>query len=235
MPCLLKCFQGCLFVFLLSLAFLKTSSNSLYITICAWQNIVLMSHVKDTSISRSWSEDWTFQLCSWLSLHLHFIWKYDDDLSSQVVFQKKTFCCWIYRAATSGVSHTCAMRQSLFAKFGRVSPSVQPAVLRYFYWDLTGDSSASCNLREAEIDSRVSQVLDMEPEDPQTVIDLHSLNSSVERAKYNVFWDHCSQYLNESIGTAVDYRRHCEVVHLAQAILFKISGIRFSSDAPKEH
>ena len=58
----------------------------------------------------------------------------------------------------------------------------------------------------------------MEPEDPQMVIDLCSLNSSTEHAKYDVFWDHCSQHLNENVGTAVDDRRHSEVVHLAQAI-----------------
>lgn len=114
--------------------------------------------------------------------------------------------------------HTRAMRQSLLAKFGRMSPTVQPAVLGWFYRDLTGDSCASLNLGEAEIDSRVRQVLDMEPEDPQTVIDLRNLNSSVERAKHDVFWDHCSQYLNESACTAVDDRRCSEVVHMAQAI-----------------
>ena len=58
----------------------------------------------------------------------------------------------------------------------------------------------------------------MEPEDPQTIFDLRSLNSFTERAKYDVFWDHCSQYLNECVGTAVDDSRHSEVVHLAQAI-----------------
>ena len=58
----------------------------------------------------------------------------------------------------------------------------------------------------------------MDHEDPQTVFDLRSLNSSTERAKYDVFWDHCSQHLNENVGTAVDDRRHSEVVYLAQAI-----------------
>ena len=65
---------------------------------------------------------------------------------------------------------------------------------------------------------RVQLVLDIEPEDPNTVIDLRSLNSSSGRAKYDVFWDHCSRFLNESVGTAVDDRHHDNVVHLAQAI-----------------
>ena len=60
-------------------------------------------------------------------------------------------------------------------------------------------------------------MLNMEPEDPQMPNDLRSLNSSTERAKY-VFWDNCSQFLREVVGTAVDDCRHSEVVHLAQAI-----------------
>ena len=66
------------------------------------------------------------------------------------------------------------MHKCLITKFG---PSVQPAILRYFYRDLTGNSSASSNLSE-EIDTRVRQVIDMEPEDSQRVIDLRSINSS---------------------------------------------------------
>ena len=64
----------------------------------------------------------------------------------------------------------------------------------------------------------------MEPEDPQMLIDLRSLNSSTERAKYDVFWDNCSQFLREVVGTAVDDRRHSEVVHLAQTISIRDQG-----------
>ncbi len=84
--------------------------------------------------------------------------------------------------------HTSTMRKSLFSQFARISPHGKPAVLRHFYRDLTGDSSASTNITEEEVDRRVCQVLDMEPDDPQMPIDLRSLNSSTERAKYDVFW-----------------------------------------------
>ena len=114
--------------------------------------------------------------------------------------------------------HTRAIQRSLFAKFGHLSQSVQHAVLRYFYQDQTGDCSAASNFSEAEIDARVCQVLNMEPEDPQTVFDLRSLNSFTERAKYDVFWDHCSQHLNKNVGTALDDHQHSEVIHLVQAI-----------------
>lgn len=61
-------------------------------------------------------------------------------------------------------------------------------------------------------------MIDMEPDEPNTVFDLRSLNLLTSRAKFDVFWDQCSLYLNETIGTAVNDRRHSEVVHLAHAI-----------------
>ena len=35
-------------------------------------------------------------------------------------------------------------------KFGRVSSSVKPAVLRYFYSDLTGDSTSSESMSQSD-------------------------------------------------------------------------------------
>ena len=64
----------------------------------------------------------------------------------------------------------------------------------------------------------MAHVIELEPSDPNTVFDLRSLNSSSDRKKYDAFWEYCSKYLNEVIGTAVDDRRHSDVVHLAQAI-----------------
>lgn len=43
------------------------------------------------------------------------------------------------------------MQRFLVAKFGRVSSSVQPDVLQYFYQDLTGDSCAATNLTEEKL------------------------------------------------------------------------------------
>lgn len=149
--------------------------------------------------------------------NLHFIWKYDDSEPVEAVFQKSLPVVEVVKPLLPQY-HTRAMRKSLLSKYGHVSSSVKPAVLRAFYKDLTGDSSAASNVDEAEIDKRVQLILDMEPEDPNTVIDLRSLNSSTDRAKFDVFWDHCAQVLEESVGTAVDDRRHGDVVHLAQAI-----------------
>ena len=149
--------------------------------------------------------------------NLHFMWKYDDSEPIETVFQKSIPVIENVKPLLPQY-HTRAMRKSLWSKYGLVAASVKPAVLRTLYQDLAGDSSAASNLDEAEIDRRVQLILDMEPEDPNTLIDLRALNSSTERSKFNVFWEYCAQVLEESVGTAVDDRRHSEVVHLAQAI-----------------
>jgi len=58
-----------------------------------------------------------------------------------------------------------------FLKFGQVAPSVKPSVLRHFYHELTGDSSAANCLNESETDARVTELLSMEPDDPKTIVD----------------------------------------------------------------
>lgn len=122
------------------------------------------------------------------------------------------------------------MHKSLISRFGRVSSKVQPAVLRHFYQELTGDCTAGSNVTETETDKRVSLVVDMEPDEPSTVFDLRSLHSTTSRAKFDVFWDQCSLYLNETVGTAVDDRRHSEVVHLADAI--SVRDLRYEVQKP---
>ena len=106
------------------------------------------------------------------------------------------------------------MRKSLISKFGQVSSKVQPAVLRHFYRELTGNCTAGSNLTETEIDKRVSLVIDMEPDEPSTIFYLRSL---IHRLRV-LSSGPASSYLNETIETAVDDRCHSEVVHLAHAI-----------------
>ena len=60
----------------------------------------------------------------------------------------------------------------------------------------------------------------IEMEDPHIVMDLRHLNSGT-KAQYDGFWDECSKSLEESVGTAVDDRRHTTVttiIHIASAI-----------------
>ncbi|XP_065883057.1 uncharacterized protein [Dysidea avara] len=149
--------------------------------------------------------------------NLYFVWNFESSDTIETVFQKSLPVVDTIKSLLPQY-HTRAMRKALLSKYGCITSKIQPALLRQFYRDLTGDCSSASNLSEKEIDLRVAHIIDMEPSDPSTVFDLRSLNSSSDRKKYDVFWECCSKYLNESIGTAVDDRRHSDVVHLAQAI-----------------
>ena len=144
--------------------------------------------------------------------NVHFLWKsvspgFDDISNSQHVIEKAK--------EEIPVFHTRAMRRALFEKFGRVAPTIKPAILRALYRELTNDASAPSNLHEAEIDERVRMVIDME--DPDTIIDLRHLNSG-RKGQYDVFWQECKKFLEERVGKAVDDRRHGTVTHLATAV-----------------
>ena len=62
---------------------------------------------------------------------------------------------------------------------------------------------------------RVKLILELE--DPEVVLDLRALNTEC-KSQYDVFWYECKKFLEESVGTPVDDRRHGEVTHLARAI-----------------
>ena len=108
--------------------------------------------------------------------NLHFVWKVQPDESIEESFQRSQEVIEQVKPNLSQF-HTRAMRQAMFEKFGRVSPSVKPAVLQFFYRELTGDCSASHDAQEAVIDERVREIISMEPENPNTLIDLPGLNS----------------------------------------------------------
>ena len=63
---------------------------------------------------------------------------------------------------------------------------VYSALLRQFYRDLTADYTTSSNLSEKEMDLHIARVIDMEPSDPDTIFDLHLLNSSTNHQNYDV-------------------------------------------------
>ncbi len=70
-------------------------------------------------------------------------------------------------------------------------------------------------MKEFEIDSRVLEVLAMQPEDPQTLFDLREARSTKGHTTFEKFWEEAAKYTEEDIGTAVDDRT---VTHLAKAI-----------------
>ena len=84
---------------------------------------------------------------------------------------------------------------------------------RLLYTCIVGDSSASDTSDQAAIDEKIRHIIDMQ--DPDVVDDLRHHNRG-RVSKYDQFWEQCRKYFAES--TAVDERRHDEVLHLAKAI-----------------
>ena len=151
--------------------------------------------------------------------NLHFIWRVLTEETIEDAFSRSQKVIEFIRPHLSfPVFHTRAMRKEMFSKFDRVAPSVKPSVLRHFYHELTGDSSAANCLNESEIDARVTELLSMEPDDPKTIVDLRKVKHSEHKTKYEVFWKEAKKFLDEGLGTAVDDRRYLEITHLSAAI-----------------
>ena len=72
------------------------------------------------------------------------------------------------------------------------------------------DSSTSANLSEAEIDSRVNLLFEIE--DPSLIYDLRHLLAD-RQAKFDTFWDETKKFIQEDVGVVVDDQRHSTVVH----------------------
>ena len=61
-----------------------------------------------------------------------------------------------------------SMRKAIFDTFGRVS-KLQSALLRYMFWNLTGDVSDATNTHVQEIDEGLKQAID--DEDNNLILD----------------------------------------------------------------
>lgn len=106
------------------------------------------------------------------------------------------------------------MRHEATRSFGRLC-NAKPAVLRELYRRFTGDSSASSNIQQEQVDERVRLALDCEDED--IVWDLREKNEG-RPEKYTVFWDHCQKYIDSQLEAATDERRHDTCMHFAVAM-----------------
>ena len=76
------------------------------------------------------------------------------------------------------VFHSRAMKHDLIQSFGRAT-GCKSAFLRAAYRKLTGDSRAASTTTEAEVDQRVSRILD--EEDPDLIWDLRCNNGRPEQ------------------------------------------------------
>ena len=111
------------------------------------------------------------------------------------------------------------MRREFIHMFGTVTHA-KPAFLRAAYRRLTGDASAPDSTEQAEVDSRVAQLLDTE--DPDLIWDLRVLNEGRPQA-FTVFLEHCQQYIQSSVETAVGWHDTVQadgevITHLAKAL-----------------
>ena len=61
-------------------------------------------------------------------------------------------------------------------------------------------------------------MLEMEPDDPQTLTNLAECHHGRTQDQVCMFWSECSKFLSKDVGLAVDDRRHTSVTHLAKVI-----------------
>ena len=90
--------------------------------------------------------------------NLHFIWKVLVEEAVEEYFKSSLAVIEQVKPLLPQF-HTKAMCLAMYAKFGRISPGIKPAVLRLFYKDLTGDCSAAHDLPESVVDERLREVL----------------------------------------------------------------------------
>ena len=69
--------------------------------------------------------------------NLCFGWKVPDDIDSSIVFENSQSVIEEVKLVIPRY-HTRVMRSVMFEKFGRISPATKPAILCYFYKELTG-------------------------------------------------------------------------------------------------
>ena len=149
----------------------------------------------------------------------HFIWRVPDEQPENEVLARSTSVTLQVQERIPHF-HTRAVRFRFIQVFGLVT-GAKPAILREIYRQLTGDSSSARDEAEAQIDERVRTAIDME--DPDVIIDLRALNHG-HSSRYDVFWDTCCTYIENTAGVAVDDRRHDHVTHLAAAM--SVSDLR---------
>ena len=88
-------------------------------------------------------------------------------------------------------------------------------MLRNIFRTLLQDSSAAEYASQAEEDEHVAKAV-LRFDDPELVLDLRQANGNPQSAIFDVFWQELQHYLDEI--TAVDERRHGDVLHMPLAI-----------------
>ena len=127
---------------------------------------------------------------------------------------------------------TRAMRKTFIERY-QIVTECSPAVLRNMFQFVSGDvAQSSCAISKA-VQERLAFALDAQ--DPDIVVDLCALSEG-RQGRYAAFWVECGQFLADQAITAVDDRRHGQVMHMATAIstrdLMEQDGERLPEDIP---
>ena len=140
--------------------------------------------------------------------NMHFIWKLeeltDPQLQAGVIEE-------VHRRLP--VYHSKAVRDRFRLAANKLS--IKPMHSRYLYKLATSDANASANEKIGEIDQRVMEYINYQDED--VVMDLRSIHQSGP-SHYNRFFSVAAQVIENTVGSAVDDRRHGDTPHLAAAL-----------------
>lgn len=100
--------------------------------------------------------------------------------------------------------HTRAMRRAFMSKASLLC-SLKTSDARYIYKSLAWDCSLAENETEKAVDLRMQQAFEME--DPYIITDLRYYDTG-QPSRYETFFNHAKQYLENVVETAFDERRH---------------------------
>ena len=140
--------------------------------------------------------------------NLHFLWKTDEEVDPEC--QAKVLSVIQQRLP---VYHSKSVKKKFREAANKLSISAMHS--RYLYKLATSDASAPENEAIAAIDQRVMDYIRYEDED--VVMDLRQLHTSGP-SHFQTFFELAQVEIENSVGTAVDDRRHGAVVHLAAAL-----------------
>ena len=156
--------------------------------------------------------------------NVHFVWRVSVDSEETEILNSSVKVRDDLRKTLPSY-HTRAMRREFITSFGTMT-GTKSAILREAYRRLTGDTAAPNCMIEKQVDERVRELLELE--DPEIIWDLR-LNNKGRPESYEDFLSACKKFIDANIETAVDDRRHDDVVedndgstmsitHLAMAI-----------------
>lgn len=157
------------------------------------------------------------------SVNLHFMWKVPSDCA----VDSDELHSVVERVKSEIPKHHTAIIRGSFIKQAALL-NVKPMFARALFKIATGDAGASSNSTITDVDRRLLEFL--ETGDPEIITDLRTIRDNP--SSYEDFFDLTSTMIEETVGTAVDDRRHTTVVHMATAMsgaeLYRLVGSTFN-------